>query len=56
MTTAAFLPRQWRFGLPRGSFDGLSPEQAVAAVREVQESIGDSCPECPDGTQRRLTN
>jgi hypothetical protein len=25
----------------------LSPEQAVAAVREVLESIGDTCPECP---------
>jgi hypothetical protein len=26
---------------------GLSPDQAVAAVREVLESVGDSCPECP---------
>jgi hypothetical protein len=26
---------------------GLSPEQAVAAVREVLDSVGDICPECP---------
>ncbi|MET4022239.1 hypothetical protein ABIB94_007408 [Bradyrhizobium sp. JR7.2] len=26
---------------------GLSPEQAVAEVREVLNSIGDTCPECP---------
>jgi hypothetical protein len=26
---------------------GLSPDQAVAAVREVLEGIGDTCPECP---------
>ena len=26
---------------------GLSPEEAVAAVYEVLESIGDTCPECP---------
>jgi len=26
---------------------GLSPDQAVAAVLEVLESIGDTCPECP---------
>jgi hypothetical protein len=25
---------------------GLSPEEAVDAVREVLESVGDSCPEC----------
>jgi hypothetical protein len=25
---------------------GLSPDQAVAAVREVLESVGDMCPEC----------
>jgi hypothetical protein len=25
---------------------GLSPDQAVAAVREVLESVGDTCPEC----------
>ena len=29
--------------------DGLSPDQAVAEVREVLDSIGDTCPEClPD--------
>lgn len=26
---------------------GLSPDAAVAEVREVLESIGDGCPECP---------
>lgn len=26
---------------------GLSPEQAVAAVRNVLDSVGDTCPECP---------
>ena len=25
---------------------GLSPEQAVAAVRQVLDSVGDTCPEC----------
>ncbi|WLA64928.1 hypothetical protein [Bradyrhizobium diazoefficiens] len=26
---------------------GISPDQAVTEVRDVLESIGDSCPECP---------
>lgn len=26
---------------------GLSPDAAVAEIREVLHSIGDSCPECP---------
>ena len=26
---------------------GLSPDAAVAEVREVLNSIGDTCPECP---------
>jgi hypothetical protein len=26
---------------------GLSSDEAVAAVREVLESVGDTCPECP---------
>jgi hypothetical protein len=26
---------------------GLSPDAAVLEVREVLESIGDTCPECP---------
>jgi hypothetical protein len=26
---------------------GLSSEQAVAVVRDVLDSIGDTCPECP---------
>jgi hypothetical protein len=26
---------------------GLSSEQAVAAVRDVLDSVGDTCPECP---------
>ena len=28
---------------------GLSPEEAVAEVRDVLDSIGDTCPECPPG-------
>jgi hypothetical protein len=27
---------------------GLSPDAAASQVREVLESIGDSCPECPE--------
>ena len=27
--------------------EGLSPDAAVAEVREVLASIGDTCPECP---------
>ncbi|WGD55560.1 hypothetical protein QA641_17735 [Bradyrhizobium sp. CB1650] len=26
---------------------GVSPDEAVAEVRDVLDSIGDSCPECP---------
>ncbi|WFU45426.1 hypothetical protein QA640_46250 (plasmid) [Bradyrhizobium sp. CB82] len=26
---------------------GISPEAAVAEVRDVLDSIGDTCPECP---------
>jgi hypothetical protein len=26
---------------------GVSPDEAVAAVRDVLDSIGDTCPECP---------
>lgn len=26
---------------------GISPEQAAAEVRDVLDSIGDTCPECP---------
>jgi acetyl-CoA acetyltransferase len=26
---------------------GLSPEQAVAEIRDVLDSIGDTCPDCP---------
>lgn len=26
---------------------GVSPEKAVAEVRDVLDSIGDTCPECP---------
>ena len=32
---------------PEEPLAGLSPDQAVAAVREVLEGIGDTCPECP---------
>jgi hypothetical protein len=28
---------------------GLSPDEAVAEVRDVLDSIGDTCPECRDG-------
>jgi hypothetical protein len=27
-------------------FPGTSPEQAVAAINEVLDSIGDACPDC----------
>jgi hypothetical protein len=26
---------------------GASPEEALAAVRDVLDTIGDTCPECP---------
>lgn len=26
---------------------GVSPQEAVTEIREVLESIGDTCPECP---------
>lgn len=26
---------------------GLSPDQAAAEIRDVLESIGDTCPDCP---------
>jgi hypothetical protein len=26
---------------------GVSPDRAVAAVRDVLDTIGDTCPECP---------
>lgn len=29
--------------------DGVSADEAVAEVREVLDSIGDTCPECPPG-------
>ncbi|MDA9406353.1 MULTISPECIES: hypothetical protein [unclassified Bradyrhizobium] len=28
---------------------GVSDEDAIAEVRDVLDSIGDTCPECPDG-------
>jgi hypothetical protein len=27
--------------------DGVSPDEAVAEMLEVLDSIGDTCPECP---------
>ena len=30
----------------RDSPPGLSPEEAVAEIRDLLESIGDTCPEC----------
>jgi hypothetical protein len=29
---------------------GVPPDQAVAAIRDVLDSIGDTCPECPPGS------
>jgi hypothetical protein len=29
---------------------GLSPDAAVAEIREILDSIGDTCPECPGVT------
>jgi len=26
---------------------GVSPDEAIAEIREVLDSIGDACPECP---------
>jgi hypothetical protein len=26
---------------------GVSPDEAVAEIRDVMDSIGDTCPECP---------
>ncbi|WP_439400191.1 hypothetical protein ACRQ5Q_42135 (plasmid) [Bradyrhizobium sp. PMVTL-01] len=34
----------------RDSPSGFSSEEAVAEVRDVLDSIGDSCPECPSET------
>ena len=28
---------------------GVSPDSAIAEVRDVLDSIGDTCPECPPG-------
>jgi hypothetical protein len=28
---------------------GVSPDQAVAAIHDVLETTGDTCPECPPG-------
>ncbi|KYG21736.1 hypothetical protein SE92_17010 [Bradyrhizobium sp. AT1] len=28
---------------------GVSPDEAIAEIRDVLDSIGDICPECPDG-------
>jgi hypothetical protein len=28
---------------------GVSPDEAVAEMRDVLDSIGDTCPECPPG-------
>jgi hypothetical protein len=30
---------------------GISPDEAVAEIRDVLESIGDTCPECPPERQ-----
>ena len=42
--------REHAFDLARQDpLAGLSAADAVAEVREVLDSIGDTCPECPDG-------
>jgi hypothetical protein len=30
---------------------GISPDEAVAEIRDVLDSIGDTCPECPPEPQ-----
>lgn len=30
---------------------GADPDQALAEIRDVLDSIGDTCPECPPGRQ-----
>jgi hypothetical protein len=30
---------------------GAAPEAAAAAIAEILESIGDTCPECPPGAE-----
>jgi hypothetical protein len=30
---------------------GVSPDEAVAAVRDMMDSIGDTCPECPPAAE-----
>jgi hypothetical protein len=39
--------RSSRGSRPPRSAAGVSPDAAVAQVREVLDSIGDLCPECP---------
>jgi hypothetical protein len=40
--------RPFAIGLPRrNEVPSVSPEQAVAELRDIQNSIGDICPECP---------
>lgn len=39
--------RDHALGIARqGAPEGLSPDEAVAEVRHVLDSIGDTCPEC----------
>jgi hypothetical protein len=40
--------REQAFRIARGDPPaGLSPDEAVYAVRETLESVGDTCPDCP---------
>ena len=43
-------PHAREHAVDRGRLDpptGVSPDDAVAELREVLDSIGDTCPECP---------
>ena len=39
--------RERAFDIARRDPPGVSPDEATAEVRDVLESIGDTCPECP---------
>jgi hypothetical protein len=39
--------RERAFDIARRDPPGVSPDEATAEVRDVLDSIGDTCPECP---------
>ncbi|MBH5396612.1 hypothetical protein HZZ13_02200 [Bradyrhizobium sp. CNPSo 4010] len=46
--------REWAFDIARRDLpEGVSREAAEAAVRDVLDSIGDICPECPPDEEDR---